>query len=142
MSKEDYKARVRDFYDTVLCLHDFDKLPDYIAEDFVDHDAPPGTPNGVEGVRQIFTMFTTAFPDLRMQVEEMYSEDDVVITRATIFGTHQGEFMGIPPTGKSVAYPGIDIIRVDGETLVERWGKFDDVGLMQQLGAIPPMGPG
>lgn len=140
MSAEDNKARTRHFYEDVLNTHDFAALDDYVAKDFVDHNPPPGVASGIEGVRQSFEMFTTAFPDLRFNIDRMYADGDAVISRITVTGTHEGEFMGIAPTGKHVEASGIDIIRVVDGKAVERWGNFDDLAMMQQLGGVPKMG--
>ena len=72
----------------------------------------------------------------------MIAEGDKVASRITAHGTHKGEFMGIPPTGKHTMQTGIDIVRIAGGKVVERWGEFDQLGLMQQLGVIPPPGAG
>jgi predicted ester cyclase len=137
MSVQDNKARTREFYEKVLNAHDFAALGDYVRDDFVDHNPPPGVGSGVEGVKQTFEMFTAAFPDLRFRIDEMYADGDKVISRLTCTGTHKGEFMGVAPTGKPVEMSGIDIIKVVDGKAVERWGQFDDLGMMQQIGAIP-----
>ena len=84
----------------------------------------------------------SAFPDLQMNVEDMIAEGDKVVARVRMSGTHQGEFMGIDPTGNRVEISGIDILRVADGKIVEHWGNFDDLGMMQQLGVIeqPPSG--
>ena len=139
MSIGDNKTRTREFYEKVLNARDFAAMEDYVRDDFVDHNPPPGMGAGVEGVKQTFKMFTTAFPGLRFTINDMYADGDTVISRLKCTGTHKGEFMGIAPTGKRVELSGIDIIRVVDGKAVERWGHFDDLGMMQQLGAIPPM---
>src|SRR5919202_3402005 len=86
------------------------------APDYVWHDAPPGTPPGLAGAVQVFTAIWTAFPDLHTTVEDLIAEGDKVARRLTSRGTHQGEFMGIPPTGKQVSVTGIAIDRIkDGK---------------------------
>jgi predicted ester cyclase len=82
-------------------------------------------------------MFRAAFPDLRCDVEDTLAEGDKVVIRSTMRGTHQGEFMGIPPTDKQFTASVIDIIRFDNGQAVEHWGNSDDLGMMQQLGVIP-----
>jgi predicted ester cyclase len=72
----------------------------------------------------------------------MIAEGDKVASRVTLSATHQGEFQGIPPTGKQVTQTGIDLLRIAGGKVVERWGEFDNLGLLQQLGVLPPPGPG
>jgi steroid delta-isomerase-like uncharacterized protein len=112
-------------------------LDELIADDCLDHSAPPGTPPGLEGVKQFFIMFRGAFPDLHYTVEDQVAEGDKVVTRNTWRGTHQGAFLGIPPTGKQVVVTGIDITRWAGGKAVEHWANQDTLGLMQQLGVIP-----
>jgi predicted ester cyclase len=82
----------------------------------------------------------SAFPDFKATIEDIVAEGDKVVVRQTFSGTHKGEFMGVPPTGKSISIGVIDIIRVDGGKFVEHWGQMDTTGMIQQLGAIP--GPG
>jgi predicted ester cyclase len=112
----------------------FDEL---IAADFVIYDAPPGMQHGPEGFRQVVAMFRTAFPDLHVTFEEDFADGDVVIHRGYVTGTHQGEFQGIPPTGKQVKMKTLDIWRVANGKAVENWVQMDMLGLMQQLGVVP-----
>jgi steroid delta-isomerase-like uncharacterized protein len=104
-----------------------------------DHDpAVPGLPPGPAGLKPIIAGFRAAFPDLQVTVEDQIAEGDKVVTRYTMRGTHQGAFMGLPPTGKHVTVSGIQIERVVQGQIVEHWRKSDDLGMMQQLGAVPP----
>jgi predicted ester cyclase len=84
-------------------------------------------------------VFYTAFPDMHYTVEDLIAEGDKVVCRWTVRATHQGEFMGVPATGKVVTWTGISITRFAGGKDVEDWESFDMLGLMQQLGAIPQM---
>ena len=99
-------------------------------------------PSGIEGAKQIVTTFRTAFPDLHFTIEDQIAEGDKVTTRYTLTGTHTGEFMGIPPTGKQVTVTGMSISRIVDSKLVEEWDNVDTLGMMQQLGVIPPIGQG
>ena len=85
-------------------------------------------------------MVRSAFPDMQATIEDMIAEGDKVAVRYTGTGTHKGELMGIPATGKQIAVTGIEIIRIAGGKMVERWEAFDNLSFMQQLGVIPPMG--
>jgi steroid delta-isomerase-like uncharacterized protein len=117
------------------------RADEFLAPDFVEREElPPGIPRGREGVIQLTSMLRSAFPDLQATIDDIIAEGDKVVIRQTWTGTHQGEFMGVPPTGKSVSIGVIDIIRVDGGKFVEHWGQMDSMGLMQQLGAIPMPG--
>ena len=141
MSTEDNKAVVRRFYEEVMNQRKRAVLDEVFDPNLVDHFAPPGTPGGLEGARQTLGMFLSAFPDLHFTVEDLIAEGDKVVARATMSGTQQGAFMGIPPTGKRVTMTGIDINRFVGGKSVEHWVEMDTLGLMQQLGVIPPSGP-
>ena len=112
-----------------------------MAADFVDHDpAGPIQGPGLEGVRQLFAGRWLAFPDVATTVEDQVSEGNKVVSRLTIAGTHQGELMGIPATGKSFSIEAIAIFRIEDGKIVERWAETDNIGTMQQLGVIPEPG--
>ena len=93
---------------------------------------------GPDGHSEFVTMFRTAFPDIHFTVEDQIAEGDNVVNRVTARGTHQGELMGIPPTGKQVTVTGITIDHIVGDKLAESWGILDIWGMMQQLGVAPP----
>jgi steroid delta-isomerase-like uncharacterized protein len=139
MSAEENKAIARRGYEAIN-QNNLDALDEVAAPDITDHDPAPGQAPGLEGVKQWFSSMHTAFPDFQMNVEEMIAEGDKVVARVRMSGTHQGEFMGIDPTGNRVEISGIDILRVADGKIVEHWGNFDDLGMMQQLGVIPEPG--
>ncbi len=114
-----------------------DVLDEIFAPEFVDHTVVPGQAPGVEGLKQFFAMMGAGFPDFRAVVEDVIAEGDKVAIRFTFNGTHQGEFMDIPPTGRRVTMSGIDILRVVDGKVVELWGQEDVLGMMRQLGAVP-----
>ena len=93
-----------------------------------------------EGYKQFFAMTHSAFPDFHSTLEDMFAEGDKVVQRFTARGTHKGEFMGIPPTGKQVTITGIAIHRITGGKIVEDWVNMDMLGMMVQLGVVPPPG--
>jgi steroid delta-isomerase-like uncharacterized protein len=97
-------------------------------------------PADCEGIKIVTAMFRGAFPDSYFTVEDMIAEGDKVATRKTFHGTHEGEFMGIPPSGRSVSMGLIDVVRIDDGRVVEHWSVGDSLGLMQQLGVIPQPG--
>lgn len=109
----------------------------YIAADVVEHNPIPGQAPGLEGEKKTFTEMYTAFPDLSATVDIMISEGDMVMARITMSGTHSGDFAGMPATGKHFSGTGIDLFRITNGKITERWGNFDDLGMMQQLGMIP-----
>ena len=91
-----------------------------------------------EGVLEFFRMYRVAFPDMRMDVEEVLISGDRAVVRARVTGTHQGEFMGMPATGKSIDVKLIDVMRFGDDGLAhEHWGVIDALAMMQQLGAVP-----
>ena len=133
----DHAATIRRMYD-LLSAGDIDGFGDLIADDFVEHEETPGLEPTKDGVKQFFHMYRAAFPDLRMEPQDVLASGDKVVARTRATGTNQGEFMGMPATGKSVDVQLIDIIRFGDDGLArEHWGVFDALGMMQQLGAIP-----
>ncbi len=138
---EENKAVVRRFNELVKeywRTGDADAFDEVVASDFVHH--APGLPPDLEGMKQALPMFRAAFPDMRLTVEEIIAEDDKVVARVTVRGTHQGELMGIPATGKPVEFTETHISRIAGGKIVERWGEWDALGMMQQIGAVPAPG--
>jgi steroid delta-isomerase-like uncharacterized protein len=124
---------VRSLHEALLSERDVDVLDRFFAEEFTSHNNPPGFPSGVAGVKQFFAMFRDAFPDAAVTIDELVADGDRVAVATTLTGTHQGDLMGIEPTGRTVAVTGIDIVRVDGGKIVEHRGLTDIVGLMRQL---------
>ncbi len=117
---------------------DIDGFGDLMADDFVEHEETPGLAPTKDGVLEFFRMYRTAFPDLRMDPEEVLVSGDKTVTRARATGTHQGELMGMPPTGKRVDVKLIDIMQFNAAGMIrEHWGLVDVLSMMQQLGAIP-----
>jgi steroid delta-isomerase-like uncharacterized protein len=137
----DHESTMRRVYE-LISAGDVDGFGEYLAEDFVEHEETPGLERTKEGVKQFFHMYRAAFPDLRMEPQDVIVSGDKVVARVRATGTHQGEFMGMPATGKSVDVQLIDIIRFGDDGLArEHWGVFDALAMMQQLGAIPAPAP-
>jgi steroid delta-isomerase-like uncharacterized protein len=133
----DHATTMRSTYE-VINAGDIDAFGALCADDFVEHQGAPGFPPTKEGTLDFFRMVLTAFPDWRMDVEDLIAGDDKTVARVRATATHRGEFMGVPPTGKRVEMQLIDIMRFDDTGLVcEHWGVADMLGLMQQLGAVP-----
>jgi steroid delta-isomerase-like uncharacterized protein len=128
------------FFKEVVNAGNLDLIDELLSEDFVEHEEFPGLAPNRDGVKQFFAMWRSAFPDGSFTTEQMVAEDDLVTARVTVRGTHHGEFMGVPATGRAVEVQAIDIIRFADGVMAEHWGVFDAMGLMQQLGAVP--GPG
>lgn len=124
-------------YIAVVNERDLGAIDEVVAKDFVAHHFPPGLPRGPEGVRQ-YTHFTlTAFPDVHINPEDVVAEGDRVSLRFTFSGTHKGEFMGRPATGREVSIGGMAMARIANGKLVEWWEYPDMLGMMQQLGWMP-----
>lgn len=131
---EDNKTAARECF-ARASRGDFDALDEVVAPDYVLHN--PGEVHGIDGLRAMVEGYRAALPDLRVTIEHQFAEGDHVATRFTIRGTHDGELMGIPPTGREVAFTGITISRCRDGKLVEEWELADALGLLQQIGAVP-----
>lgn len=127
------KAKFQLLYDEILNKGNLDAFEELCAPNFVKHAIPPSPDYGIEGSKQSILMLRKAFPDIKYTVEDMIEDGDKLVARWSAQGTHKGEFMGIPPTGKQVAFTGIEIIRVKDGKAVEEWEELDRAGLMQQL---------
>jgi len=143
MSVEENKAIVRRFYEEIWNKGDMTTADELIASNIIDHDQNPQTRvRGPESLKQLATSVRTTFPDIHFTVEDEIGEGDRVAVRWTMRGTHKGEFMGMAATGRQVRVEGIHFWRVAGDKIVEVWVNRDNLGMMQQLGVIPPMGEG
>jgi steroid delta-isomerase-like uncharacterized protein len=122
----------------------FALIDQLVAPDAVNHD--PATPAGMRGLRgaellkRTVTMYRTAFPDVRITVDDVIAADDKVVLRWHSDGTHRGELAGLAPTGARGSVTGISIDRWKGGKIVEAWVEWDNLGLARQLGAAPPEG--
>ena len=112
-----------------------DAAVESFAQDAVDHDPAPDQGPGRDGFKAFFTALTTAFPDAHIEPAHMVADDDNVAIAYTLTGTHQGDFHGVPATGKTIEVRGVQVGRFEDGKLVERWGSSDELGIMQQLGA-------
>lgn len=110
-------------------------VPHYV--DHVSRGPEAGTVSGPEGIKAAVQQFRAAFPDLAYTVEEILAERDLVMARFSARGTHEGEFLGLAPTGRVVTYTGTDINRIEDGKIVESWVHYDALGLLQQLGLVP-----
>jgi steroid delta-isomerase-like uncharacterized protein len=137
MSAEENRQLIRRFYDEGWTKNNLDVYDELVVDDFTDHQAMPGLPPGREGFKALNVMFRSAFPDLRVDVDNVVAEDDKVGCRWRSTGTHDGELFGIPPTGNKVDVTATVFYRVENGRLAEGWIARDDVGLMRQLGVIP-----
>ncbi|MFE3443149.1 ester cyclase [Nocardia sp. NPDC059180] len=131
------KQLVETFIQELFTKGDLGAVDRYVHPNFVNHDAPfPGAPEGAEGLRLAAAMMREASPDWHSQIDQLIAEDDLVVERFTASGTHRGELMGAAPTGTTIVLTGIQIFRIDGDRIVERWGRLDEAGLYRQLGLV------
>lgn len=117
---------------------DLEIVDELVAEDFFNHNPlVPDAPPGPDGFKQNVSALRTAFPDIDFATEDIIAEDDKVVFRAVGRGTHEGELMGVEPTGREVELSGIVIFRIEDGQIVERWAQFDTMGMLRQIGALP-----
>ena len=132
----DHTISIQRLYD-LINAGDIDGFGQQLADDFIERNEVPGIPPTKAGVIQYFQMLLTAFPDFRMDVEDVIASSDKAVARVRVTGTHKGEFMGIPATDKSAAVNLIDITRFGDDGLAhEHRGVVEQLALMQQLGVI------
>jgi steroid delta-isomerase-like uncharacterized protein len=118
-----------------------DLVDEIYAPDYVNHDLTmPDDVHGIENVRKFYSRYLNTFSDAEITIEDQLAEGDKVVTRWMARGTHKGELMGVPPSGKRVEVAGITISRIKGGKVAEEWDSYDALGLMQQIGAIPEPG--
>jgi steroid delta-isomerase-like uncharacterized protein len=137
MSPEQNKAVDRR-WNELLNAQDLDGALALLSPNFVEHSSVPGMPGGLEGVRMFFSMQLATFPDMHGTILDQLADGDKVVHRVSVEATHMGPFMGIPATGRRVKFTLIDIIRYADGKMVEHWGEVDNLGLLQQLGLVPP----
>jgi predicted SnoaL-like aldol condensation-catalyzing enzyme len=130
-------AVVRRFVEEYQSQHDVGVAEELLADDFVDHTPFGPFPPDRNGVLALFGMLIAAFPDLHAEIHDQLVDGDKVVTRKTFRATQDGEFMGMPPSGRAVAFDVIDIVRVRDGRMVDHWNVVDSMALMTQLGAIP-----
>lgn len=118
---------------------DFEAIEELVADDAEHHDPadPPDVPAGPEGEKRRIELYQSAFPDATLEIEDVVAEGDEVAVRWTATGTHEGEFMGVEPTGNEVEIAGLEIRRIEDGRIAESWAVFDALGLLQQLGVVP-----
>jgi steroid delta-isomerase-like uncharacterized protein len=133
----DNAATMRRAYE-LISTGDIDGFGRLMSDDFVEHEEIPGLTPTKDGVLDFFRGYLVAFPDLRMEVLDLLDCGDKSVARVEASGTQDGEFMGMPPSGRRVEVQLIDIMRFDEDGLVrEHWGVMDMLSMLQQLGAIP-----
>jgi steroid delta-isomerase-like uncharacterized protein len=141
MNTEQNKALMRRFVEEIFNRGNLNRLEEFMAPNFVEHEElPPGVPRDREGVKQLTLTLRSAFPDFKATIDDAIAEGDKLVVRQTWTGTHKGDFMGVPPSGKKVSFGVIDILQFSDGKILAHWGMIDNMGLMQQIGAIPAPG--
>jgi predicted ester cyclase len=135
MGTKENEAAVRACFENAS-QGNFDALPDIVTSDYVLH---PGEVRGADGLKDMVQGYRNALGGLRVTIDQQFADGDFVATRFTITGTHEGDLMGAPPSGKDVAFTGIAISRCEGGRIAEEWEITDTVGLLGQIGALPAM---
>jgi predicted ester cyclase len=132
------KAVYRRMVEEIVNQGKFEVIDEIFHPDYLDHVAPPGTPTGKEGVQAIFTMFRTGFPDVKFHIDQMVGEGNYVATLVHGEGTQTGQFIEFPPSGKHAVWRSVGFFRVEDGLIREHWGIPDLLGLLIQIGIIPP----
>ncbi|MBT2535368.1 ester cyclase [Arthrobacter sp. ISL-69] len=128
---------IRRFYEEVLVGGNLDLIDESVLEGMQDHEDPmPGQPPGRDGVKFYVNAIRAAFPDLTVKLDPVLADGDLEAAHGVLSGTHKGEFLGIPASGKSVEFSSVDIIRIEDGKVAEHWGASDTLSLMQQIGAV------
>ncbi len=136
MSAESNKTIVGRLYEKVANNGKLDLLDELAVPDFEEHSPLPGQPGGIEGLKFRIASILTGFHP-KYTLHRVIAEDDMVAVYWTMTGTHQGDVMGIPPTGRTVTFSGIDIHRLQDGRLAEHWHVIEALPMMQQLGVLP-----
>ncbi len=141
-SIEEHKAIVRRLAEEVIQGGNLDLIPALFAPDYVPHDpSNPTRRGGIEGARDFIAQLQEGVTDVRYTIEDLIAEGDKVMYRWTLSFRHTGPMMGIPPTGNSVSFGGVDIFRLAGGKIAESWVYADALGMLRQFGVLPPPGP-
>ena len=139
---EENKAKARRLFEEGFSQGKVEVVDEVLDPNFVCYDpnSESGEVRGAETIKGEIEYFRNAVPDLTYTIEDQIEEGDKVVTRYTVSGTHQGEFFGVPPTGKRISMTGVSIDRFEGGKMVEEWPEYDLLGVMQQIEAVPAPG--
>jgi steroid delta-isomerase-like uncharacterized protein len=133
----DYKEMARRWFGEVMSEGKIETIDDLCAPDYVEHDPLPGTSADLAGLKDSITQIRAAFPDMQVTADDLIEEDDRLAVRSTMRATHEGDFMGIPASGKKVEVSNYDFVRFENDMAAEHWGVIDSAALMEQIGAVP-----
>ena len=134
---QDIKAIARRTLREIFPRGDVAALAEVLHPNIVDHDGPPGAPQGLDGMTWSIRVLQAAFSDRRWEIHQVIAEDDTVVLSCTFHSRHTGQFMGLAPTSRSVAFRQVHIIRFQDGLVIEHWAVPDDLDLARQLGPIP-----
>ena len=134
---EENKTLIRRYFEEIWNKHNLDAIEYFYAPEYVNHDAPPGVPGDIEGLKALIDAFLKAFPDIKVTSDLLLADGDKVVVRNTATATHTGQFMEIPATGKQIETKAMGIFGISGGKIVESWVASDRMSMMQQLGVIP-----
>jgi steroid delta-isomerase-like uncharacterized protein len=135
MTSTDNKAIARRVLEDIFPANDVDALRDLVSDQFVNHEAPDGTPPGLGAITMFMNILNQAFSDQKWEIHDVLAEGDKVVIHCTHSGVHTGDFFGLPATGRSFAYKQMHIIRIVNGKGTEHWAVRDDATLMRQLTA-------
>jgi len=133
MSGADNKLAARRVLEEIFPANDEVALRELVSDEFVNHEAPPGTPPGLAGITMYMHLLNKAFSDQRWEVHDVVAEGETVVVRCTHSGVHTGEFFGVAATGRRFSYNQMHMIRMRDGKSVEHWAVRDDATLMRQL---------
>jgi steroid delta-isomerase-like uncharacterized protein len=139
MSLKENKQLVRRYQD-IYNRNDLDELTQVLADDLLTPRIMAGVPSGLEGAKAAHRIMLKGFPDFQTTIEDLIAEGDKVAARISMRGTHTGDFVGIPPTGKRVEFTGMYVVRIENGKIAEHWGEEDSISLLAQLGVRPQAG--
>ena len=137
---EENKALIQRFVEEAFNRGNLDMADEVYAPSFISHESGGPVDRSPEYVKNFVNMYRSAFPNGHTTIEDVVAEGDEVAYRWTYRGTHQGDLMGIPPTGQDVTITGITIDRISGGKIEAEWNNFDQLGMLQQLGVVPAPG--
>jgi steroid delta-isomerase-like uncharacterized protein len=132
---EQNKTLARRWFEDLFSRGNLDAANEILSAEFVDHLTHEDE-RGLEELKHYVSIYRSAFPDIQDTVEDIVAEGDKVVVRWTSSGTHQGEFMGVAPTGRHVTFTGMRLFRIADNKIVESWVNIDERGLQEQLGAV------
>jgi predicted ester cyclase len=133
----EYKEMAQRWFGEVMSEGKLDVVDELCSPDYFDHDPLPGTGADVAGLKEGIVQTRAAFPDMQVTADDILVDGDRLAARSTMRATHEGDFLGLPATGKAVEVASYDIVRFEAGVVVEHWGVLDAAALMQQIGAVP-----